>query len=874
MVVEVKLPKLGRIMEEGKIVNWYKGEGDEVEEGEPLFEVETDKASSDVEAKTSGTLLKVIASPGEIIPVNKIVAFIGEPGEEIPEITEKEEIKESEAEEKIQEKEPSKEEVPKPSEKEKAEKVKAIPAARRLAKEKGISLSKVRGTGPQGAITEEDVEKAITEEETPEEIKVKEKVALEGMKKRTAKRMTESFQEAPHFYLSKEVDMEKAAEFRKEITSKIKKESGVKPTFTDIIVAAVAKTLKNNPYINATLDEEEIVLYEDVNVGIAVATDQGLVVPVIHDANEKALSEISSQRSELVDKARSNNLQVDEISAGTFTITNLGMFGISQFDAIINPPESSILAIGEIKEKPVAVDEKVEVRKRMNLTLSIDHRIVDGAIGANFLEDLKKVLENPYEELKELEEERTPLEETEYDLDMAVIGGGIGGYTSAIRGAQLGGKVALVEKGELGGTCLNWGCIPTKSLIHGTELYSQIEEAEEFGITTQNVEIDTGKMFQKKERAVKRLKKGVENLLRSNNITLKEGHAKIIDPHTVEVDYGEKDKERLSCRNIIIATGSKPLNISGIEPDGENILTNREALNLKNIPESMLIIGGGPMGLEFASVFNRLGAKVILTEMKSTLLPNMDRDLSKQIEKHLKEQGIEIHTNAKVTGVEKGEKNIVKVSKENSEEEIEAEKVIMLAGREPYTENLGLESLDIKTERNGCIKVNEKLETNLSSIYAIGDVVGAPMLAHVATKEGIIAAENSMGKKSTINYENVPTCVYTSPEIASVGISEREAEDENINIKKGTFPFRANGKAIAMGKKEGFIKILSNDSGEILGMHMIGPRVTELIAEGSLAMGVNAKVKDLDKAIYPHPTLSEAMLEAALDVEDEAVQIP
>lgn len=401
MVDRVKLPKLDEFMEEGKIIEWYKEEGDNVESGEPLFELETEKATATVESKSSGTLLKKLASSGESILVNETVAFVGTRDEELPEVKmEKEGEKSSTEVSKTVEKEGTEKEAKKKKEK---KKIKALPAARKMAKEKGIKLKKIDGTGPEGAITKKDIKESISaEKESREEINVKSKVPLEGMRKKTAVRLTKSSKEAPHFYLTREIDMKKAAEFREEISSKIKGKTDVNLTFTDIILAGVGEALRKIPHMNATLNEEnnEIKLYRDINIGLAVDTDQGLVVPVIHNIENKNLSEISSERSKLVNRARSNNLQVDEISGGTFTVTNLGMFGVSQFDAIINPPEAGILAVGEINKKPVAIDNEVEVRKRMKLTLSIDHRIVDGAVGAKFLKYLKIVLENPRKELE------------------------------------------------------------------------------------------------------------------------------------------------------------------------------------------------------------------------------------------------------------------------------------------------------------------------------------------------------------------------------------------------------------------------------------------------------------------------------------------
>ena len=465
-------------------------------------------------------------------------------------------------------------------------------------------------------------------------------------------------------------------------------------------------------------------------------------------------------------------------------------------------------------------------------------------------------------------------QETEEIVDVAVIGSGPGGYVATIRAAQLGAKALLIEKEELGGTCLNRGCIPTKCLLADVKLYDKVKKSKV--LTLDKVSVDLMKMMERKNQAVRTLVAGVNTLVKSNGIQLVRGTGEIFDKNTIKVLTPEGNQEQFKTRNIIIATGSTTASLPSVSIDGEFVISSDEALNIETVPEEIVIIGGGVIGVEFATIFNKLGSKVTIIEMLPQIIATEDDKVIQALTYLLQKDGITIFTESKVTGVST-EKEKVKVAfqdKEGKPQIVETEKVLMAIGRAPYTEGLGLEKIGIDFEGK-FIKVNSKMETNVPGIYAIGDVVGNLMLAHVASAEGIVAAENIMGGNSYMEYEKVPNCIYTSPEIASVGLTEQEAREKGYKVSVGTFPYQFSGRALAIEEPEGFVKIIAKkELGEILGVHIIGENATDLIGEGLLAMELEASVEELGKIVKGHPTLSENIKEAALDCENKAINSP
>lgn len=456
---------------------------------------------------------------------------------------------------------------------------------------------------------------------------------------------------------------------------------------------------------------------------------------------------------------------------------------------------------------------------------------------------------------------------------IAVIGGGPGGYVAAIRAAQLGAEVTLIEKENLGGTCLNVGCIPTKALLHTATLYEEAKNGASCGVMAE-VSVDFAKAQEFKAGIVKKLVTGVGSLLKANGVKVVKGTASFDGPKTLRVAK-EDGEEKLSFDKIIIAAGSVPVvpPIPGI--DAKQCIDSTGALALESVPESMVIIGGGVIGIEIATLYATLGCKVQVVEMMDRILPMMDGELTRVVAKDLRKKGVTMLTGTKVVSVaDKGAEAVVTVEGKDGSQELAAKSVLVSIGRRAATETLNLDGVGIKHER-GKIAVNDSMETGIPDVYAIGDCNGIIMLAHVASVQGEIAAENAMGHAVKFNPASNPSCVYTNPEFAGVGLTEDEAKAKEIEYVVGKFPLAANGKALIMEGGGGVVKILAGkEHKEILGVHIVGPRATDLIAEGALAIGMEATIEEVLGTIHAHPTLAEAFREAALAVEKRAIHIP
>ncbi|MFD0993294.1 dihydrolipoyl dehydrogenase [Tenacibaculum geojense] len=452
--------------------------------------------------------------------------------------------------------------------------------------------------------------------------------------------------------------------------------------------------------------------------------------------------------------------------------------------------------------------------------------------------------------------------------DIIVIGSGPGGYIAAIRASQLGKKVAIIEKyATLGGTCLNVGCIPSKALLDSSHhYYDAVHHFEEHGISVENPTFDFGKMVDRKAKVVEQTTGGIKFLMDKNNIDVYEGLGSFEDATHVKVTKNDGSSEVIEGENIIIATGSKPSTLPFISIDKERVITSTEALKLKEVPKHLLVIGGGVIGLELGSVYKRLGAEVSVIEYAPSITPTMDKDVSKELQKVLKKQGMKFNVSHGVTSVERnGEEVIVKATNKKGEEvTFTGDYCLVSVGRKPYTEGLGLENAGVKVNERGQIDVNDHLQTNVSNIYAIGDVVRGAMLAHKAEEEGVVVAEHLAGEKPHIDYNLIPGIVYTWPEVAAVGKTEQELKDAKIEYKAGKFPMRALGRSRASGDIDGFVKVLADkNTDEILGVHMVGARVADLIMEMAVAMEYRASAEDIARICHGHPTYSEAVKEAA-----------
>lgn len=468
--------------------------------------------------------------------------------------------------------------------------------------------------------------------------------------------------------------------------------------------------------------------------------------------------------------------------------------------------------------------------------------------------------------------------------EIVVLGGGVGGYTAAIRAAQLGKSVAIVEKEKLGGTCLHRGCIPTKSLLRSAEVFADIRDAGEYGIEVGEFRVNMGQVQERKNKIVEQLHRGVQFLMKKNKIDVYSGMGRLIGPSifspragSVAVELADGETETLVPGHLILATGSRPRSLPGLVPDGKRILTSDEALELAEVPRSAVIIGGGVIGSEFASLLRDFGAEVTVVEFADRLLPMEDKDVSAELTRRFKKDGIRVLTGARVLpeSVQADERE-VKLSAEQSSGTVElaAEIAIVAVGRMANTEGIGLENTDVVLDR-GFIRTDDFMQTAENHIYAVGDVNGKMQLAHAAAHQGIAAVERIAGMGGhPFRVQEVPRCVYTRLQVASLGVTEQEAKDQGRRLKVGKFPFKALGKALVQGETGGFVKVVADaDSGDLLGVHMVGGHVTELIGEASLAGFLNATAWEAGQAIHPHPTLSEALAEAMLAVDGQALNM-
>lgn len=465
-------------------------------------------------------------------------------------------------------------------------------------------------------------------------------------------------------------------------------------------------------------------------------------------------------------------------------------------------------------------------------------------------------------------------------FDIVIIGAGPGGYISAIRASQLGLKVALVEKREtLGGTCLNIGCIPSKALLESSEHYVQsLKEFKEHGIEIKSVKLNLKKMMERKDKVVGTLTQGVEFLMKKNKVQTFGGHGQLKSKNEVLVTYEDGKSEVLEARNILLATGSVPNTLPDIEIDEKTIVSSTGALSLSRVPTSMVVIGGGYIGLELGSIWNRLGSKVTVVEFGPKIAATMDSYIGKLLHQSLEKQGLFFELHSKVTKAKIQKDGKVNISiesvKKKSSKNMKADVVLVATGRRPFSDNLGLEVLNIQKDEGHFLKVNKHYQTSEPHVYAIGDLIPGPMLAHKAEEEGVAVAEHLAGLTSHVNYLTVPGVIYTWPEVASVGYTEDQLKEAQVPYASGRFPFAANGRAQALGFTEGQVKILAHkDTDQILGVHIIGPRASDIISEAVVAMEFGASSEDLARSFHAHPTLSEALREAALDVEKRARQM-
>lgn len=470
-----------------------------------------------------------------------------------------------------------------------------------------------------------------------------------------------------------------------------------------------------------------------------------------------------------------------------------------------------------------------------------------------------------------------------YDYDVVVLGGGPGGYVAAIRASQLGLKTAVIERESLGGVCLNWGCIPTKALIHNAEMLEMLHHAEDFGFTFENLTVDWGAAVKRSRDVAGRQTKGVTFLMRKNKIDVIDGHGTFVDAHTLEVkpsEYLPDAKSRtVTAANIIIAVGARARGLPGLEIDGDRIIQYRDALALEEVPKKMIVVGSGAIGMEFSYIYHNYGAEVTIVEMLDQLLPLEDPEVAAEVTKEYKKSGIKVMTGTRTEKVERTETGIkvtVKNLKTEALETLEAEKVLVATGVQPNTDKAALDKAGVNMDKRGMVEIDANMRTNVPNIYAIGDCTGKLALAHIASAQGIVAVETIAGVETvpipSDRYIMLPRCTFCNPQVASLGLTEAQAKEKGYEIKVGKFPVMPNGKAQALAAKVGFVKIIADAKyGEILGAHLVGPNVTELLPELSLAQFMEITPAEIARTIHSHPTLSELLMEAAHDLEGHAI---
>ncbi len=461
-------------------------------------------------------------------------------------------------------------------------------------------------------------------------------------------------------------------------------------------------------------------------------------------------------------------------------------------------------------------------------------------------------------------------------FDVVVLGGGPGGYVAAIRAAQLGFKTAVVEREKIGGVCVNWGCIPTKALLKNAEIYENLKHAKDWGYSFDNLKFDFKQVIKRSRDVADANSKGGDFLMKKNKIEVIKGTGKFLDKSTLTVsDASGKEIAQVKAKHIIVATGARARMLPNLKADGKRILTSTEAMVVQEVPKSIVIIGAGAIGIEFAYFFNTFGSKVTVVEMLPNILPVEDEEVSQALTKIFVKRGMDIFTDTKVEKVDVSANDVtLTVSGKDGSRTIKADQCLVAIGVQGNVENVGLEKIGVTIDK-GWIKVDEYYRTNVSGVYAIGDIIGAPWLAHVASHEGIVCVEKIAGKEThPIDYSAIPGCTYCQPQVASIGLTEKKAKEKGYKIKIGKFPFTASGKARAINERDGFVKVIFDEKyGELLGAHILGCEATEMIAEYGIAKSMEATYKEIGNTVHAHPTLSEAMMEAALDAYGEAVHI-
>jgi len=751
---------------------------------------------------------------------------------------------------------------------------KISPRARRILRQSGLDPAGLQGSGPGGRIVEKDVLGHRGSGVAPSGGK---RVALTPMRAAIARRLTESKQTVPHFYLKQTIRTDALVAYRKGV----KESTGA--SVNDLVLQATARTLAEFPDFRCRWAGDALEEQDGIHLGVAVGLEEGgVVVPVLLHADRLSLADLHRETVRLAEAARQR--RIENMGRGIFTVSNLGMFGVEEFTAIVNPPESGILAVGAIRH--VMTDNGPA--QVMTVQLSCDHRIVDGVLAARFMNRLKERLENPAVGLGGERSVQVISEPPAHSRngrpdgkgkEVVVVGAGPGGYVAALEAAHHGAKVTLVEKSpHAGGTCLNFGCIPSKALLASAELRHRLTHARSMGILLPGKsEVDWKAIQNRKNKIVQDLRGGLRHLFQSAEIQTLHGTGRLAGPGLVAV-RGTEGEKVLKASQIILAPGSRPTVLPGITVDGERIATTDTALHWDSLPASLLIIGGGVIGVEFACLMQALGVRVTVVEKQERILPEMEADLGKEMfrilarrrDSEMGTQGVEFVLGAEIKEVSLHNREVgVRLA---GGKELRAERVLVAVGRRPATEDLGLETANLSTNR-GYLLVGDDMRV-APGIFCVGDANGRCQLAQAASAQGKVAARNALGGHETLPGP-IPFAVYSFPEIASAGLTEEECRQAGRDFAVGRFPLSNLGKSRVVGETDGFVKVLRATADDtLLGVHAIGHNAVEFITAVLPLLRQGAKAQDLGSIVFPHPSMSEALAEAADDSLGHALHLP
>ncbi len=896
MAFTVTVPRLGWDMEEAVFVEWLKKEGASVKEGEPLFVIEGDKAVQEVEAIDSGILRIPPDGPkqGQTVKVGAVLGYLVASGEKAPfegaaASSSAETHRSSDAAAAVVKAKASDDAGVKAvrvaaASGEVAEGPRISPRAARVAAELGVDWTQLKGSGRTGRIREEDVRAAAAAKparpaapptaaaRAPVDVGASGKVIpMSPIRKRIADRMAGSAHTTAPVTLTTTADMTRLVAFRAGLKKTYQASGQRVPGPTDLIIKLTAMVLRDHPMLYARWGEDKLIAPEQIDIGMAVDTEAGLLVPVIRNVPSLSIPELARRSGDLIERARSRRLTPDEMQGGVFTVTNLGTFGVEGFTPIINLPECAVLGVGRIVRRPAMVGDRIEPRDEIVLSLTFDHRIVDGGPAARFLDAVRQTVESP-EALLGVSEgvapimeaaapsTRRPIPASGDGPDAVIIGAGPGGYVAALRIAAMGGKAVLIEQNCVGGVCLNTGCIPTKALLHVSKIRHELSSMASMGLKVGQTTVDFPEVFAHKDKIVDRLTKGLGTLLQGRGVRVISGRGRLVDPRTAEVESAG-GTERVTARNVILATGTVPAPLPGIDIDGTQVMNTDQVLAMQAMPASFLIIGGGPIGVEFATMLAEFGSRVTLVEVMDRILPTVDAEAAKEVAKSLKKRKITLFCGTKVESVERHPDHVT--SRLSNGQAIETAAVVVAIGRRTQIAGLGLDEAGVKHDGR-YVAIDDRCLTNVAGVYAIGDITGKGPYAHVAYRQGIVAASNIMGIPMTEDYRVVPTVVFSHPELAQVGLGEEAARKAGMSVEVGRFRYQASGAAQAYGEPEGVCTLVAQSgTRRILGATIVGHRSAEVIHEVAVALKAGLTVEQVAETIHAHPSLAEPVFEAA-----------